>query len=118
MVEKRADRPTGVGLGAGKGYDAANFVNELPVMNVCSHVAQNINGRRTAIDRRTTRYAGYAISERILKRIEETLGWMKTVAGQRKTKFRGTNRVGWSFIFADAAHNLTRLPKLPLDAAA
>jgi len=118
MIEKRADRPTGVTLGADKGYDAADFVNELRAMNVRPHVAQNINGRRSAIDRRTTRHAGYAISQRIRKRIEEAFGWMKTVAGQRKTKFRGTNRVGWSFIFAAAAYNLTRLPKLLQDAAA
>jgi len=75
-------------------------------------VAQNTNGRRSAIDRRTTRHAGYAASQRIRKRIEEGFGWIKTVAGQRKTKFRGRERVGWAFIFAAAAYNLVRLPKL------
>jgi IS5 family transposase len=118
MIEKRADRPTGVTLGADKGYDVADFVNELRAMNVRPHVARNINGRRSAIDGRTTRHAGYALSQRIRKRIEEAFGWMKTVAGQRQTKFRGTDRVGWSFIFAAAAYNLTRLPKLLQDRAA
>jgi transposase len=112
MIESRADRPCGVTLGADKGYDAADFVNELRAMNVRPHVTQNDNGRRSAIDRRTTRHAGYAISQRIRKRIEEAFGWMKTVSGQRKTRFRGVDRVGWSFAFAAAAYNLVRLPKL------
>ena len=112
MIEPLANRPTGITLGADKGYDARVFVNELRAMNVRPHVTQNNNGRRSAIDRRTTRHAGYAISQRIRKRIEEAFGWMKTVAGQRKTKFRGVERVGWSFAFAAAAYNLIRLPKL------
>ena len=64
------------------------------------------------IDRRTTRHASYAASQRIRKRIEEGFGWIKTVGGQRKTKFRGKDRVGWAFTFAAAAYNLVRLPKL------
>ncbi len=55
---------------------------------------------------------GYAISQRIRKRIEEAIGWIKTVAGQERTKFRGRARVGWSFTLAAAAYNLARLPKL------
>jgi transposase len=112
MIEPLADRPTGVTLGADKGYDARVFVNELRAMNVRPHVAQNTNGRRSAIDGRTTRHAGYAISQRIRKRIEEAFGWMKSIAGQRKTRFRGVERVGWSFAFAATAYNLVRLPKL------
>ena len=112
MVEKRADRPSGVTLGADKGYDTADFVNELRAMNVRPHVAQNINGRRSAIDRRTTRHPGYAKSQRIRKRIEEAFGWIKTVAGLRKTKLRGLPKVDWSFTFAAAAYNLVRAPKL------
>lgn len=112
MIEPLANRPTGVTLGADKGYDAQVFVNELRAMNVRPHVTQNTNGRRSAIDGRTTRHPGYAASQRIRKRIEEAFGWMKTVAGQRKTKFRGVERVGWSFAFAAAAYNLIRLPKL------
>ena len=73
------------------------------------HVAQNTKGRRSAIDGRTTRHPGYAVSQRIRKRIEEVFGWTKTVAGQRKTRFRGLR---WVFTFAMAAYNLIRLPKL------
>jgi transposase len=112
MIEPRADRPRAVSLGADKAYDAEDFVNELKAMNVRPHVAQNTNGRRSAIDRRTTRHAGYGMSQRIRKRIEEGFGWMKTVAGRRKTRFRGKDRVGWDFTFVAAAYNLVRLPKL------
>ncbi|MDR3472284.1 MAG: IS5 family transposase [Devosia sp.] len=112
MIEPRAERPRAVTLGADKAYDAEDFVNELRSLNVRAHVAQNDNGRRSAIDRRTTRHAGYAMSQRIRKRIEEGFGWIKTVAGQRKTRFRGRDRVGWAFTFAAAAYNLVRLPKL------
>jgi len=99
-------------LGADKAYDAEDFVNELRSMNVRPHVAQNTSGRRSAIDGRTTRHAGYAMSQRIRKRIEEGFGWIKTIAGQRKTRFRGRDKVGWAFTFAAAAYNLVRLPRL------
>ena len=112
MIEPRADRPTAITLGADKGYDAEDFVNELRSMRVTPHVAQNVTGRRSAIDRRTTRHGGYAVSQRIRKRIEEAFGWIKTVAGQSKTRFRGRDRVGWAFTFAAAAYNLVRLPRL------
>lgn len=75
-------------------------------------MAQNTNARRSSIDGRTTRHSGYAVSQRIRKRIEEAFGWIKTVAGQEKTKLRGRDRVGWAFTFAAAAYNLVRLPKL------
>lgn len=81
-------------------------------MRVTPHVAQNMSGRRSAIDRRTTRHAGYGVSLRIRKQIEEAFGWIKTIAGQDKTKFRGRDRVGWAFTFAAAAYDLVRLPKL------
>jgi transposase len=112
MIEPRADRPTAITLGADKAYDTQDFVNELRSMNATPHVAQNTNGRASAIDGRTTRHAGYAVSQRIRKRIEEVFGWVKTVAGQARTKFRGRERVGWAFEFAAAAYNLARLPKL------
>jgi hypothetical protein len=83
-------------------------------MDVRPHVTQNTNGRRSAIDGRTTRHPGYTVSQRIRKRIEEAFGWMKTIAGQRKTRFRGVERVGWSFAAAAAAYNLVRLPR-PLE---
>jgi Transposase DDE domain len=81
-------------------------------MDVRPHVAQNTNGRRSAIDKRTTRHPGYAASQRARKRIEETFGWTKTIAGMRKTKLRGLPKVDWAFTFAAAAYNLVRLPKL------
>ena len=112
MIEPRADRPRPITLGADKAYDAEDFVNELRSLNATPHVAQNANGRSSAIDGRTTRHVGYAVSQRIRKRIEEAFGWMKTIGGQEKTKFRGRERVGWAFTFAAAAYNLARLPKL------
>jgi hypothetical protein len=69
-------------------------------------VAQNANGRSSAIDGGTTRHAGYAVSQRIRKRIEEAFGWIKTIADQERTKFRGCARVGWAFTLAAAAYNL------------
>ena len=77
MIEKRADRPGRITLGADKGYDAEDFVNELRSMNVTPHIARNIAGRRSAVDGRTTRHPGYALSQRIRKRIEEGFGWGK-----------------------------------------
>ncbi|MEF2550930.1 IS5 family transposase [Aurantimonas sp. A2-1-M11] len=115
MIEPLADRPRRITLGADKGYDTEDFVNELRSMRVTPHVAQNISGRRSAIDGHTTRHGGYAVSQRIRKRIEEAFGWIKTVAGQDKTKFRGRDRVGWAFTFAAAAYNLVRLPRLIVD---
>ena len=112
MIEPRADRPRAITLGADKAYDAEDFVNELRSMTVTPHVAQNTSGRSSAIDARTTRHGGYAVSQRVRKRIEEAFGWIKTVARQEKTKFRGRGRVGWAFTFAAAAYNLVRLPKL------
>jgi hypothetical protein len=80
-------------------------------INVTPHVAQNTS-RRSAIDRRTTRHPGYAAGQRLRKRIEEGFGWIKTTGGLRKTRHRGTARVGWMFTLTAAACNLVRLPKL------
>ena len=112
MIEPFADRPCAITLGADRGYDAADFVEELRTLKVRPHVAQNVSGRRSAIDRRTTRHAGYAASQRIRKRIEEAFGWIKTIAGLRKTKLRGLAKVDWAFTFAAAAYNLVQLPRL------
>jgi transposase len=112
MIEAHADRARTITLGADKGYDADDFVNELRAMRVTPHVAQSNRGRRSSIDGRTTRHDGYAISQRLRKRIEEAFGWIKTIAGQGKTKFRGVERVGFSFTFAAAAYNIVRLPRL------
>lgn len=116
MIEPYADRPEAITLGGDKGFDAADFVMELREINVTPHIARNTT-RRSAIDGRTTRHPGYAASQRIRKRIEEGFGWMKTIAGLRKTKYRGIERVRWAFTLAAAAYNLIRLPKLMAEAA-
>ena len=105
-------------LGADKDYDAAAFIGELRRMCVTPHIARNDTmtktgrRRRTAVDARTTRHQGYAVSQRVRKRIEEAFGWAKTIAGLAKVKQRGTRRVGFHFTFAMAAYNLVRLPRL------
>ena len=109
MIEPRADR-RGVTLGADKGYDAEDFVNELRSMGVTPHVAAKTS--RSALDKRTTRHAGYKASQIIRKRIEEVFGWTKSSAGLRQTHHRGLHRVGWQFTFVAAAYNLIRLPRL------
>jgi transposase len=111
LVEPHADRPRPITLGADKGFDARDFVAELREINVTPHLAQNTSGRRSAIDGRTTRHPGYAVSQRIRKRIEEAFGWAKTVAGLRKARHRGLAKIDWQFTFA-MAYNLVRLPKL------
>jgi hypothetical protein len=111
MLGRQAGRHRAT-LGADKAYDVAGFVAGLRTLNVTPQVAQNTSGRRSAIDRRTTRHAGYAASQRIRKRIEEGFGWIKTVGNLRKTRHRGTARVGWLFMLTAAACTLIRLPKL------
>lgn len=104
-------------LGSDKAYDAAEHVARLRAIGVTPHVAQHTSGRRSAIDGRTTRHAGYRISQRLRKRIEEPFGWIKSVAGLRKTRHRGLARVAWMFTLTAAASNLVRLPKLLASAA-
>jgi transposase len=99
-------------VGADRAYDTAGFVAGLRRLNATPHVAQNTSGRTSRIDRRTVRHPGYLASQRARKRIEEAFAWIKTIAGQAKTNFRGTARVGWAFTLAAAAYNLIRLPKL------
>jgi transposase len=106
-----------VTVGTDKAYDTHDFVEKTRALNVTPHVTQNINGRRSAIDGRTTRHDGYAVSLRCRARIEEIFGWLKTVGGQRKTRYRGKERVGWMFELGLAAYNLVRMRKLVPDAA-
>jgi transposase len=102
-----------VTVGADKGYDTREFVAECRQMRVTPHVAQNTNrAGGSAINGRTTRHAGYALSQRKRKRIEECFGWLKTVALLRKLRHRGIFKVGWIFTFAAAAYNLVRMRKL------
>jgi transposase len=111
MVEQPADGKR-ITLGADKAYDTADFVAEMRRLGVTPHVSQNDKGRRSAIDGRTTRHPGYAVSLRVRKRIEEIFGWIKTVGGLRKTRHRGTALVGWMFTLTAAAYNVVRIPKL------
>jgi transposase len=113
-LEMMAARPGNhrITLGADKAYDVAGFVADLREYNVTPHVAQNTKNRRSAIDARTTRHPGYAVSGRVRKRIEEVFGWAKGTAGFGKTHHRGLPRVGWMFTLTAAAYNLVRLPKL------
>lgn len=105
-------------LGGDKGYDVFDFIEALKERNVTPHVAINGNirwngiPRKTAIDRRTTRHAGYWISQCIRKRVEEIFGWTKTIGGLAQVKVRGLDKVNAVFIFGLAAYNLIRLPKL------
>jgi transposase len=99
-------------LGADKGYDTRDFVAQLRERNVTPHVAMNTTSRRSAIDQRTARHDGYAISQRKRKRVEEIFGWLKTVGFMRKTRHRGRDRVGWMFTFGLAAFNLVRIRNL------
>ena len=112
MVE-RLEGTQRVTVAADKGYDTRDFVRELRGMNATPHVSQN--HKRTggsAIDGRTTRHAGYQISQRKRKRIEEVFGWMKTVGMLRKTRHRGIFKFGWAFTFAATAYNLVRMRNL------
>jgi transposase len=96
-------------LGADKGYDRKEFIQELRDHNVTPHIACKAS---SIIDARTTRHPGYALSQTKRKRIEEIFGWLKTVAGLRKTRHRGVARVEWMFTFALAGYNLVRMRNL------
>jgi IS5 family transposase len=96
-------------LGADKAYDSKDFVQELRDHQVTPHIARK---QTSIIDDCTARHPGYVISQRKRKRIEEIFGWLKTVAGLRKTRHRGVARVGWMFTFALAAYNLVRMRNL------
>jgi transposase len=96
-------------VAADKAFDTADFVAGMRTLNVTPHVAQNTTGRRSAIDGRTTRHPGYAISQKFRKRVEEGFGWLKTIGLMRKLRHRGTDRVDWMFVFSTAIYNLVRL---------
>lgn len=99
-------------LGADKHYDTKAFVASLRMMEVTPHVAQHTTKRRSAIDGRTTSHPNYRISQKVRKRVEEIFGWMKTVGIFRKTRYIGTEKVGWHFTLTAAAYNLVRMRNL------
>ena len=114
----RGGRTRRITLGADKAYDVAAFVEDLKSRSVTPHIAidghlsKTGKARRTAVDGRTLRHTGYAVSQRCRKRIEEVFGWIKASAGLAKVKLRGRARVNAAFTMALAAYNLIRLPKL------
>ena len=99
-----------VTVGGDKCYDTRGFVETLRNLEATPHV--ELKRKSRTVDRRTTRHAGYDISQRARKRIEEVFGWMKTVGGLRKLRHRGGARVNWQFLFAAAAYNLVRMRTL------
>jgi len=104
-------------VGADKLYDNAEFVDGCRLLGVVPHVAQNNKGRSSRIDGRTTHNPGYDVSQKKRKRIEEIFGWMKTVGGLRKLRYRGRRRVNWIFVFCSAAFNLVRIVNLTAQTA-
>ena len=118
MIERTRKPGKRVTLGADKLFDASPFVSDLKARAITPHIA--INGsvsklgkvRKTAVDGRTTRHPGYAVSQRIRKRIEEAFGWAKTIGGIAKLKLRGLARADAAFTFRMIAYNLIRIPKL------
>jgi transposase len=116
QAKRRGFRPSTVG--GDKGYDTMQFVAELRERDVTPHVAQNTTGRRSAIDGRTTRHAGYGVSQVLRKRVEEIFGWMKMVGGLRRTRFRGLERTGLAAYLIAAAYNLIRMVRLTAATAA
>jgi hypothetical protein len=101
-----------VTLGGDRNYETQAFVNDLRKLQVTPHVAQHSTGHTSAIDGRTTRHPGYAISQRKRKQVEAIFGWLKTVGLLRKTRYRGVAQVGWMFTFAAAVYNLVRMRTL------
>jgi transposase len=102
-----------VTVGGDKNFDTQEFVRRSREMTVTPHVAQNDHKfHPSAIDQRTVRHAGYAISQKKRKRIEEIFGWLKTVGMLRKTRHRGKDRIGWLFQFSLVAYNLVRMRNL------
>jgi transposase len=99
-------------LAGDKGYDTRPCVADLRARNVTPHVAQNTSGRRSAIDGRTTRHIGYAVSQRKRKRVEEIFGWMKTIGGLRRTRFIGLHLTQLAAYLVATAYNLVRMARL------
>lgn len=99
-------------VGADKAYDTGSFVAAMREIGVTPHVAQNTSNRSSAIDGRTTRHAGYGVSQVMRKIVEQPFGWMKTVGNLRKTRHRGTKIVDWMFALGMTAYNLIRIRNL------
>lgn len=105
--------------GADKGYDTEGFVGAMRNREITPHVAANTERRGgSAIDGRTTQHAGYAVSQRIRKRVEEIFGWLKTIGGFRRTRYKGRDRTLLQALFVGAAYNLMRIANIQRRTAA
>ena len=113
----RQERPPRVTLGADKGYDTADFIAGCRERGVTPHVAQHTTNRRSRIDGRVTRHAGYAVSQRVRKRVEEIFGWIKTIGGGRKLRYIGLARNALWATLTGAAFNLIRMANIERQAA-
>ena len=105
-----AEAPRATTVGGDKGYDVASFVAAVRARGITPHVARKV--KQSAIDDRTTRHPGYAISQQRRKLVEQVFGWMKTIGGLRKLRHCGGDLVDWNVTFAAAAYNLIRLRTL------
>jgi len=112
MLDRRPSAGRRATLGADKGYDTRDFVEALRARRVTPHVTQNTSGRRSAIDGRTTRHAGYAVSQRVRKRVEECFGWIKTTGNGRKLRYIGLAKNQLWATFTAAAYNLVRMANI------
>ncbi len=112
LEEKQKGRSKRITVGADKAYDTKDFVTAARALNVTAHVAKNEKGRRSNLDRRTTRHPGYATSLSRRWLVEKSFGWLKQTGSLRQVKLRGLHKVDWIFVFHCAAHNLMRLPRL------
>jgi transposase len=113
MLADHASKERRVTVGGDKGYDTKGFVQECRAINVTPHIAQTSDvRRRSAIDARTTRHAGYLVSQRKRKRVEEIFGWIKTVGNFRRTRFKGQRRTALAAAFVAATYNLLRICRL------
>jgi transposase len=112
LKEKQEGRSRRITVGADKAYDTKDFVGTARELNVTAHVTKNEKGRRSNLDRRTTRHSGYAVSLTRRWLVEKGFGWLKQTGPLRQVKLRGLEKVDWLFVFSCAAHNLLRLPRL------
>jgi transposase len=112
MIVRHSPGAQRITLGADKGFDTVDFVADMRAFNVTPHIAQNTSGRRSAIDGRTTRHAGYEISQQKRKRVEEPFGWGKAIGGLARPMLRGVKKLDFKFIWTMAAYDLIKLPRL------
>jgi transposase len=113
MADERLPGTQRITLAADKGYDTRDFVASCRALKITPHVAQNhARAGGSAVDARTSRHPAFALSQRIRKRIEEAFGWMKTVGGLRRTRYRGRDRVQMHAYIVAAAYNLIRIAHL------